>query len=102
MSTNVRDRSGLEHVSTREAQRARLLDAIALLAGRDGFTSVKVGELAEAARVSRATFYELFENKEECFLAAFDAVASSVLTDVRSAVADGEPSRRDSTPCSDC
>jgi AcrR family transcriptional regulator len=38
-----------------------------------GYGQVAVADVIERARVSRRSFYEHFANKEECFLAAYDA-----------------------------
>ena len=37
-----------------------------------GYGATTVGDLTREAGVSRTTFYELFDDKEDCFLAAFD------------------------------
>ena len=56
----------------REAQRARMLDAMVRAVGEKGYARVVVADVIERAGVSRKTFYEQFANKEECFLAAYD------------------------------
>ena len=76
-------------------QRSRLLDAIVAVVGRDGYLQAKIGEIAERAGVSRATFYELFEDKEECFLAAHRERSERISAEMGVAVAKGEP--RDAT-----
>jgi AcrR family transcriptional regulator/DNA-binding MarR family transcriptional regulator len=57
-------------------QRSRLLgSAVRVLAG-EGFERLTVARVTEGARMSRRTFYELFEDREDCFLAVFeDALA---------------------------
>ena len=59
-----------EHVS--EIQRARILAAIVELAAERGAANVTVARVVARAGVSRRTFYELFSDREDCFLAAFD------------------------------
>jgi AcrR family transcriptional regulator len=61
---------GRERVS--EIQRARVLTAMAEVAGELGAADVAVAQVVERAGVSRRTFYELFEDREACFLAAFE------------------------------
>jgi len=63
----------------RAHQRSRLLEAIVDQLAAVGYTNVRVGDLATRAGVSRATFYEQFKNKEDCFLAAHDALAARLL-----------------------
>ncbi len=41
-----------------------------------GAANVSVAHVVERAGVSRRTFYELFADREECFLAAFDDAVS--------------------------
>jgi AcrR family transcriptional regulator len=55
-------------------QRERLLGAVATVVAKHGYNKTTVALLTEAAAVSRRTFYEIFKDKEECFLAAFDAL----------------------------
>jgi AcrR family transcriptional regulator/DNA-binding MarR family transcriptional regulator len=55
-----------------EIQRARILAAMVEECSERGAGSVTVAHVVERAGVSRRTFYELFDDREECFLAAFD------------------------------
>jgi len=55
-----------------EIQRQRLLAAMALVASERGSANASVAHVVARAGVSRRTFYELFEDREACFLAAFD------------------------------
>ena len=57
------------------SQRERLLDAAVDVVAEKGYRATTVADLTKAAGVSRTTFYELFEDKEACFLAAYDAAA---------------------------
>src|SRR3954451_8517965 len=57
-------------------QRERLLAAMLRATAELGYREVSVQDVLERAGVSRPTFYEHFENKEACFLAAFDAAAA--------------------------
>src|SRR3954451_2203338 len=53
------------------AQRARLLDAMTVVVGEKGYAAATVADAVRAARVSRGTFYALFDSKEACFLEAY-------------------------------
>ncbi len=79
--------------SSRAGQRARLLKAIVDIAAENGYPTARVGDIATRAGVSRATFYELFENKEACFLAAHRRMATELGSRVSDAIADGETAR---------
>jgi AcrR family transcriptional regulator len=59
-------------------QRARLEGAMVEAVARHGFAGTTLGELVALAGVSRTTFYEHFANKQECFLATFDAIVGEL------------------------
>ncbi len=56
-----------------------------------GYGSAKVGDIATQANVSRATFYELFADKQACFTAAHQLLARRVAGDLEAAIAAAEP-----------
>jgi AcrR family transcriptional regulator len=55
-----------------DIQRARVLSAMVEVCAEGGAAAVTVADVVARAGVSRRTFYELFADREECFLAAFD------------------------------
>jgi AcrR family transcriptional regulator/DNA-binding PadR family transcriptional regulator len=55
-----------------ELQRARLLDAVFAVVAEVGYRGMAVRAVTERAGVSSKTFYDLFIDREDCFLAAFD------------------------------
>jgi AcrR family transcriptional regulator len=55
-------------------QRARLYGAMIEAVARRGYAATSVAEVLALAGVSRRAFYELFSNKEDCLLAAYDSV----------------------------
>jgi AcrR family transcriptional regulator len=61
---------GQERVSA--IQRSRMLVALVEVAAERGVGQASVAHIVARAGVSRRTFYELFEDREDCFLAAFD------------------------------
>ena len=50
--------------------------------GRKGYKATSVADVIVEADVSRTTFYKHFEDKHECFLAAYDLVVERVLGQV--------------------
>jgi AcrR family transcriptional regulator len=54
------------------SQRDRLLEAAIRMVAAKGYATTTIGDLTGEAGVSRTTFYELFDDKEACFLAAYD------------------------------
>ncbi len=71
------------HRLTREeverSQRDRLLLGAAEAVAEKGFAATTVADILSRAGVSRTTFYQLFDDKLDCFLAA-NAMAADVLT----------------------
>ena len=61
-------------------ERVRLLQAVLRLAARHEQKELTAPQIADEARVSIDTFFELFENKDECFLAALDMVGEELLS----------------------
>jgi AcrR family transcriptional regulator len=59
-------------------QRARLEGAMVEAVARHGFAGTTLRELVALAGVSRTTFYAHFENKQDCFLATFDAIVAEL------------------------
>lgn len=66
-------------------QKNRLEGAILEAVTRHGFASTTVRELVALAGVSKSTFYDHFESKEECFLATFDSIVTEVAEEVAAA-----------------
>jgi AcrR family transcriptional regulator len=70
-------------------QRAKLLDAMVRVVAQKGYEAATVADAVKLARVSRGTFYELFESKESCLAAAYrlglDVLAARVSEAVRTA-----------------
>ena len=55
-------------------QRERLFEATIKGVNERGFVATTISDLVANAGVSRRSFYEHFENKEECLLATYDAL----------------------------
>jgi AcrR family transcriptional regulator/DNA-binding MarR family transcriptional regulator len=55
-----------------EIQRARLLAAAVEAIEEIGYARMTVTQVITRARVSRKTFYDVFADREDCFLAAFE------------------------------
>jgi AcrR family transcriptional regulator len=73
----------------KQTQRERLVDAMIALAAASGYQSVSVAQVSSRAGVSSATFYQQFDDKEDCFLAAYQAARKRVFEGLRPVLADG-------------
>ena len=60
------------HRQVADIQRARMLAAMVEEIAERGVGNVTVSDIVARSGVSRRTFYELFQDREDCFLAAFD------------------------------
>jgi AcrR family transcriptional regulator/DNA-binding MarR family transcriptional regulator len=74
---------GLARENVSEIQRARILAAMAQAVSERGAAGATVAQIVARSGVSRRTFYELFEDREDCFMATFEqaltVAAESVL-----------------------
>jgi AcrR family transcriptional regulator len=74
-------------------QRARILAAAIAAAADGGYANMTVGRVISIARVSRKTFYEIFADRHECFLAACEHALAEATAVAREAY-DGEATWR--------
>jgi AcrR family transcriptional regulator len=68
--TATPDEVGRERLT--EIQRARIIAAMSELVYEGGFAGVTVAHVVARSGVSRRTFYEIFEDRDDCLLVAFD------------------------------
>src|SRR3954467_11229196 len=73
-------------VPVAEWQRARMLDGMARAVADKGYARVTVADVVSIAGVSRRTFYEQFDDKEDCFLAAYRTGSALVGRDLLAAL----------------
>jgi AcrR family transcriptional regulator len=77
-------------VAPPKSQRERLLEAMIHVAAREGYAEMSIADLTSRASVSRQTFYDLFADKEDCFLAAYLLSAERVLSRLQYALSTSE------------
>jgi AcrR family transcriptional regulator len=51
--------------------RARICEAMARVVAERGYAAATIGEVVAAVRISRRSFYEHFDDKEDCFVEAY-------------------------------
>jgi AcrR family transcriptional regulator len=74
---------GLQRSFVAANQRERILSAVAKAGAALGYGEMSVDAIIERAGVSRRTFYDHFKNKEDAFLAAYDAAIHQQVRHVR-------------------
>lgn len=62
--------------------RARMLDAMVRAVAEKGYVDVTVADVVARAGVSRRTFYEQFDDKLGCFLAAYETGSDRILAEI--------------------
>lgn len=80
-----RGRHRLSRETVRASQRERLLESVTRATAEKGFAAVTIGDIVARAATARRTFYEHFQDKEECFLAAFNQHADRLMATVKDA-----------------
>jgi AcrR family transcriptional regulator len=81
---------GLSRKQIADSQRERLLAAMAQQVATHGYRSTTITEVIKSASVSTRDFYQLYEDKEACFLAAFEVVRDHLEGLVVAAIAEEE------------
>jgi AcrR family transcriptional regulator len=71
-------RHGLPREFVIHNQRERLIAGLAEAVAENGYAGTTIAHITRHAAVSRRTFYEHFESKDECFVAAYSAVMAQL------------------------
>ena len=71
MSSLVASHPDVQPLLSERPQRAKLLEAMVRAVAEKGYEAATVADAVRLARVSRGTFYELFESKEACLAEAY-------------------------------
>jgi len=74
-----------------ESRREDILAAMIRVVGVKGYRETSVADVIEEAQTSRTTFYKYFDDKHDCFLAAYEKLVEQVFGEVV-ANCDGEAS----------
>jgi AcrR family transcriptional regulator len=77
-----RGRHGLPRELVERSQRERLLAAVVRVTATKGYESTTVGDILGEAGVGRESFYELFDDKLDCMLAAHKILVDSLVEKV--------------------
>ena len=80
-------RQPLEREVYLDHQRDRVIAAVTEVFAKRGYRATTVDHIVTAAKIGVGTFYGLFGGKEECFLAAYEAI----LADLQATIAAGLP-----------
>jgi AcrR family transcriptional regulator len=67
-----RGRYALSREEVERIQRSRLCAALAEVMAEKGYVATSVADVLQRSGVSRQSFYQVFDSKLDCFMAAFD------------------------------
>ncbi|HWM63074.1 MAG TPA: TetR/AcrR family transcriptional regulator [Solirubrobacterales bacterium] len=84
-------RHGLPRTYVAENQRERLLNGVVEAVAEHGYEATTIARIVAAAKISRRTFYEHFEGKEDSFLAAYEMIDAHVRESMLAAPGASEP-----------
>ncbi len=80
--------SGLSRERVTEIQRARILAAAIEVVEELGYAGMTVAQVLARAKVSRKTFYDIFADRQACFLGVFDQGIDQIRAVVEADAAD--------------
>lgn len=75
-------------------QKQRLFKALGAVMGVKGYSNTTVDDLIKNAGVSRATFYQHFESKQDCFMAGYARMQAHVIGAILDAPTTGTSMQR--------
>ena len=84
-------RDALPEPLVAHSQRERILVAMADACATKGYNAATIADICEPAGVSRATFYELFKDKEDCFHAAMEVSLADAMGRIVAAYSPDKP-----------
>jgi AcrR family transcriptional regulator len=82
ITTLPRGRHKLARQEVLDSQRERLVHAILECVGEQGYEATTISDVVARARVSRNAFYEQFEDKAACYMAACDEESTRMLDEL--------------------
>lgn len=74
---------GLSRETVEQSQRNRILLAVTEAVAEKGWAKTSVADIVRRASVSRSTFYELFDDRLDCFLTANEAAYEILIAVMR-------------------
>jgi AcrR family transcriptional regulator len=84
-------RERLPRTVMEEHQRSRVLAAAAETIAKRGYNSTTVDHIVAAAGIGVGTFYDLFENKQDCFLRAYERILAAARERIAAAIPRDRP-----------
>jgi AcrR family transcriptional regulator len=86
-----RGRHGLPREIVTRSQRERVLAAVVRVIAAKGYESTTVADILEEAGVGRESFYELFDDKQQCMLTAHSLLLDDLVARVEAVYSTSDP-----------
>lgn len=83
-----RGRHALDEDVVHASQQTRLLNAMVSVCAEKGYAKTTVADVVKRSGVSRKTFYEFYDDKQACLLAAYEVGMAAVFDHVAGAIAE--------------
>lgn len=74
--------------------RAQLIEGLCLAVEDKGYAAATIGDIVAHAKVSKRTFYEEFDDKVDCFLAAYRKLSEQAMQAIAAAIVPSDPWER--------
>ncbi|MFI6870260.1 TetR/AcrR family transcriptional regulator [Nocardia sp. NPDC050406] len=78
---------GMDPADVAHSQRMRMYIGVLEAVAERGYTATTVADIVARAAVSRRTFYQQFRDRDDCFLAAFEAAVELVVAQLDASIA---------------
>jgi AcrR family transcriptional regulator len=73
-------------VTTTSIARARIFEGMAKVVGERGYAHATISDVVKAAGISRRTFYEHFQDKEDCFVETYKTGCENGISQIGAAL----------------
>ncbi|MBX7452195.1 TetR/AcrR family transcriptional regulator [Mycolicibacterium sp. 3033] len=87
-------RHNLSRAEVAAHQKQRLFKALAAVMSINGFANTTVDDVIKEAKVSRATFYEHFDSKQDLFMSGYGRAQRHMIASIRALPVSGTPMER--------
>ncbi|WP_428342349.1 TetR/AcrR family transcriptional regulator [Mycobacterium sp.] len=88
---------GMDAQQRRAQRREQLLAAAFELFARDGYANTSIEQICQTAYVGNKAFYDLFDSKEDCYIALLRQVSEQIEEQVAQAMRESRDAREDET-----
>jgi AcrR family transcriptional regulator len=89
---------GLTAEQRKAERREQLLDAALDLIAQHGYLGTSIEQICSTAYVGTKSFYEVFENREDCYVALLQRTSERLMADMMAVAARAEGNERQAVP----